>query len=147
MTAREAMNRLGGKAGQSDPVKDRMWYSSRKTGPLSSPTTGATSVREPCARSAAAQAGTIHRNGEEHGHEEFHRDRRAADDGRTWWISFPGLPGVTSAADGEQIAAQARDALCSPPRPAWCCRPRSRMAVSQPMTSAIPQPAGRAGAV
>jgi predicted RNase H-like HicB family nuclease len=37
-----------------------------------------------------------------------------ADDGRTWWISFPGLPGVTSAADGpEQIAAQARDALDS----------------------------------
>ena len=37
-----------------------------------------------------------------------------ADDGRTWWISFPGLPGVTSAADGpEQIAAQAQDALAS----------------------------------
>jgi predicted RNase H-like HicB family nuclease len=29
-----------------------------------------------------------------------------------WWSRFPGLPGVTSAADGpEQIAAQARDAL------------------------------------
>ncbi|MEA2776240.1 MAG: HicB like antitoxin of bacterial toxin-antitoxin system [Acetobacteraceae bacterium] len=37
-----------------------------------------------------------------------------SDDGKTWWISFPGLPGVTSAADGpEQIAAQARDALSS----------------------------------
>jgi predicted RNase H-like HicB family nuclease len=37
-----------------------------------------------------------------------------ADDGRTWWISFPGLPGVTSAAGGaEQITAQARDALAS----------------------------------
>jgi predicted RNase H-like HicB family nuclease len=37
-----------------------------------------------------------------------------SDDGATWWISFPGLPGVTSAADGaEQIAAQARDALTS----------------------------------
>jgi len=32
----------------------------------------------------------------------------------TWWISFPGFPGVTSAADGpEQIAPQARDALAS----------------------------------
>jgi predicted RNase H-like HicB family nuclease len=37
-----------------------------------------------------------------------------SDDGKTWWISFPGLPGVTSAADGpEQIAAQAHDALAS----------------------------------
>jgi predicted RNase H-like HicB family nuclease len=37
-----------------------------------------------------------------------------ADDGRTWWISFLGLPGVTSAADRpEQIATQARDALDS----------------------------------
>ena len=36
------------------------------------------------------------------------------DDGATWWISFPGLPGVTSAADSpEQIAGQARDALAS----------------------------------
>jgi predicted RNase H-like HicB family nuclease len=32
----------------------------------------------------------------------------------TWWISFPGLPGVTSAADGpEQIAPQAQNALAS----------------------------------
>jgi predicted RNase H-like HicB family nuclease len=31
-----------------------------------------------------------------------------------WWISFPGLPGVTSAADGpEQIVPQAQDALAS----------------------------------
>jgi predicted RNase H-like HicB family nuclease len=37
-----------------------------------------------------------------------------SDGGTTWWISFPGLSGVTSAADGpEQIAAQARDALAS----------------------------------
>lgn len=37
-----------------------------------------------------------------------------SDDGRTWWISFPGMPGVTSAADGpEQIARQAQDALTS----------------------------------
>jgi predicted RNase H-like HicB family nuclease len=37
-----------------------------------------------------------------------------SDDGKTWWISFPGIPGVTSAADGpEQIARQARDALTS----------------------------------
>jgi len=37
-----------------------------------------------------------------------------SDDGKTWWISFPGLPGVTSAADGpEHIATQARDALTS----------------------------------
>jgi predicted RNase H-like HicB family nuclease len=37
-----------------------------------------------------------------------------SDDGKTWWISFPGIPGVTSAAVGAQhIAAQARDALIS----------------------------------
>ena len=31
-----------------------------------------------------------------------------------WWISFPGLPGVTSAADrAAQIVAQAQDALTS----------------------------------
>ena len=37
-----------------------------------------------------------------------------SDDGTTWWISFPDLPGVTSAADRpEQIAAQAQDALAS----------------------------------
>jgi predicted RNase H-like HicB family nuclease len=36
-----------------------------------------------------------------------------SDDG-TWWISFPGLPGVTSAASGAgQIAPQAQDALAS----------------------------------
>jgi predicted RNase H-like HicB family nuclease len=36
-----------------------------------------------------------------------------SDDG-TWWISFPNLPGVTSAADGpDQIAPQAQDALAS----------------------------------
>ncbi len=32
----------------------------------------------------------------------------------TWWISFPNLPGATSAANGlEQIASQAQDALMS----------------------------------
>ena len=32
--------------------------------------------------------------------------------GRTWWLSFPGLPGVFSAADDAgQIVAQATDAL------------------------------------
>jgi predicted RNase H-like HicB family nuclease len=37
-----------------------------------------------------------------------------SDDGKIWWISFPGFPGVTSAADrAEQIAGQARDALSS----------------------------------
>ncbi|HXC13791.1 MAG TPA: type II toxin-antitoxin system HicB family antitoxin [Stellaceae bacterium] len=37
-----------------------------------------------------------------------------SDDGKTWWISFPGLPGVTSAADGpEQIVTQAQDAMAS----------------------------------
>jgi len=37
-----------------------------------------------------------------------------SDDGKTWWISFPGLPGVTSAADSPaEIASQARDALAS----------------------------------
>jgi len=37
-----------------------------------------------------------------------------ADDGKTRWISFPGLDGVTSAADDPgQIATQARDALTS----------------------------------
>jgi predicted RNase H-like HicB family nuclease len=35
-------------------------------------------------------------------------------DGKTWWISFPGLPGVTSAANGPAwIAIQAQDALDS----------------------------------
>ncbi len=37
-----------------------------------------------------------------------------SDDGATWWICFPGFPGVTSAADRpEQLAEQARDALAS----------------------------------
>jgi predicted RNase H-like HicB family nuclease len=37
-----------------------------------------------------------------------------SDDSKTWWISFPELPGVTSAADGpEHIARQAQDALVS----------------------------------
>lgn len=37
-----------------------------------------------------------------------------SDDGKTWWISFPSFPGVTSAAHGpEQIARQAQDALTS----------------------------------
>jgi predicted RNase H-like HicB family nuclease len=37
-----------------------------------------------------------------------------SDDGKTWWIGFPGFPGVTSAADGPgQIVAQAQDALAS----------------------------------
>jgi predicted RNase H-like HicB family nuclease len=32
----------------------------------------------------------------------------------TWWISFPGFPGVTSAASGPgQIVSQAQDALAS----------------------------------
>jgi predicted RNase H-like HicB family nuclease len=37
-----------------------------------------------------------------------------SDDGKTWWISFPGLPGIASAADRpEQIVTQAQDALAS----------------------------------
>ena len=37
-----------------------------------------------------------------------------SDDGKTWWISFPGLPGVISAADRpERIVTQAQDALAS----------------------------------
>jgi hypothetical protein len=37
-----------------------------------------------------------------------------SDDKRTWWISFPGLDSVTSAADdAADIASQARDALAS----------------------------------
>lgn len=37
-----------------------------------------------------------------------------SDDGTTWWISFPDLPGVTSAADSaREIVPQARDALAS----------------------------------
>jgi len=37
-----------------------------------------------------------------------------SEDGKTWWISFPSLPGVTSAADRpEQIVMQAQDALAS----------------------------------
>jgi predicted RNase H-like HicB family nuclease len=36
------------------------------------------------------------------------------DDGKTWWISFPGLDGVTSAADGPgEIATRAAEALAS----------------------------------
>ena len=38
----------------------------------------------------------------------------ASGDGHSWWISFPGLPGVTSAANApSQITQQARDALTS----------------------------------
>jgi hypothetical protein len=38
----------------------------------------------------------------------------AFQDGHSWWISFPGLPGVISAANSPgQIARQARDALAS----------------------------------
>jgi predicted RNA binding protein YcfA (HicA-like mRNA interferase family)/predicted RNase H-like HicB family nuclease len=38
----------------------------------------------------------------------------ASDDGTTLWISFPGLPGVTSAADRpEAVVRQAQDALAS----------------------------------
>jgi predicted RNase H-like HicB family nuclease len=38
----------------------------------------------------------------------------ASDDGRTWWISFPGFPGVTSAANSPaEIVSQAQDALAS----------------------------------
>lgn len=34
--------------------------------------------------------------------------------GSTWWISFPGRPGITSAADdAAEIVTQARDALAS----------------------------------
>lgn len=37
-----------------------------------------------------------------------------SEDGETWWISFPGLPGITSAAEGpRQIVAQAQGALAS----------------------------------
>ncbi len=37
-----------------------------------------------------------------------------SDDGKSWWISFPDLPGVTSAADRpEHIVMQAQDALAS----------------------------------
>ncbi len=37
-----------------------------------------------------------------------------SDDGKTWWISFPDLPGITSAANRpEQIVRQAQDALAS----------------------------------
>jgi predicted RNase H-like HicB family nuclease len=37
-----------------------------------------------------------------------------SDNGKTWWISFPGLPGVISAADRpERIVTQAQDALAS----------------------------------
>jgi predicted RNase H-like HicB family nuclease len=37
-----------------------------------------------------------------------------SDDGKIWWISFPGLPRVTSAADSAaDIARRAGDALMS----------------------------------
>ncbi|MCL2430429.1 MAG: hypothetical protein FWD12_14455 [Alphaproteobacteria bacterium] len=35
-------------------------------------------------------------------------------EGSTWWITFPGRPGITSAArDADEIVAQAQDALAS----------------------------------
>jgi hypothetical protein len=38
----------------------------------------------------------------------------ASDDGKTWWISFPGRDGIISAADDAgQIVQQAQDALAS----------------------------------
>jgi predicted RNase H-like HicB family nuclease len=38
----------------------------------------------------------------------------ASRDAHSWWISFPGLPGVISAANSPgQIAGQAKDALAS----------------------------------
>lgn len=37
-----------------------------------------------------------------------------SEDGRTWWISFPGFPGVTSAASSPgEIVVRAREALAS----------------------------------
>lgn len=37
-----------------------------------------------------------------------------SDDGATWWISFPGIEGVTSAASSlAEIVSQAQDALAS----------------------------------
>lgn len=37
-----------------------------------------------------------------------------SDDGKSWWISFPCFPDVTSAADNVgEIAGQAQDALAS----------------------------------
>jgi hypothetical protein len=37
-----------------------------------------------------------------------------SDDGKTWWISFPGRDGIVSAADDAgQIVQQAQDALAS----------------------------------
>jgi predicted RNase H-like HicB family nuclease len=46
-----------------------------------------------------------------------------SDDG-AWWISFPGLPGVTSTANRpQQIATQARDALASAIEAGWVLPP------------------------
>ncbi len=51
-----------------------------------------------------------------------------SDDG-SWWISFPGLPGVTSAAEGvAQIVSQAQGALTSALEAGGLCRLRSRTA-------------------
>lgn len=51
-----------------------------------------------------------------------------SDDG-TWWFSFLGFPGVTSAGDSAgQIVAQAQDALASAIAAGAPCRPRSKTA-------------------
>jgi len=52
-----------------------------------------------------------------------------SDDGHSWWISFPGMPGVTAAASGpRKIAGQARDALVIAVEAGAIHRPRSKMA-------------------
>jgi predicted RNase H-like HicB family nuclease len=60
-----------------------------------------------------------------------------SEDGKTWWISFPGFPGVTSVADRpEQIAAQARDALASAIEAGAALPPAIEDGVIPSMTSA-----------
>ena len=108
----------------------------RKSARLSSRTTRVTSSRARCARSAEeARIGlsaTTMRTGTVRNYIAI---AEPSDDGQTWWISFPGLPGITSAADRpEQIAAQARMRWPAPSMPARRCRRPSRMELSRPLT-------------
>jgi predicted RNase H-like HicB family nuclease len=56
----------------------------------------------------------ICRNDEERTVKNYIAIAEPSDDRKTWWISFPDLPGVASAAERpERIVAHAQDALAS----------------------------------
>jgi predicted RNase H-like HicB family nuclease len=66
-------------------------------------------------RFVEVRAGNIRRSGERKaGMKNYIAIAEPSDDGKSWWISFPGFPGVTSAADSVgEIVGQAQDALTS----------------------------------